>query len=190
MACFSTLAVKNMEETDITESLPKCGLVNVLIRKARERTDIDFNYLYELERFRRSVQQDIGNIRLLFPQYTPHDEQYHLQPLFHLASKLLGKRLLQELNATELFLLACALYGHDWGMAVSDSEKRDIVIGGRALEEDGTLVPRGEQRRFLKSFIERIEVDESEAKVYYTIPMPPHSVSEETVGVLPFVHHG
>ncbi len=47
-----------------------------------------------------------------------------------------------------------------------------------------------EQRSFLKSFIERIEVDESKAKVYYTIPMPPYSVSEETVGVLPFVHHG
>ena len=47
-----------------------------------------------------------------------------------------------------------------------------------------------EQRSFLKSFVERIEVDESEVKVYYTIPMPPHSVSEETVGVLPFVHHG
>ena len=47
-----------------------------------------------------------------------------------------------------------------------------------------------EQRSFLKSFVERIEVDESEAKVYYTIPMPPYSVSKETVGVLPFVHHG
>ncbi|GAH48645.1 unnamed protein product, partial [marine sediment metagenome] len=47
-----------------------------------------------------------------------------------------------------------------------------------------------EQRSFLKSFVERIEVDESEVKVYYTIPMPPYSVSEETVGVLPFVHHG
>ncbi len=29
-----------------------------------------------------------------------------------------------------------------------------------------------EQRSFLKSFVERIEADESEAKVYYTIPMP------------------
>jgi len=47
-----------------------------------------------------------------------------------------------------------------------------------------------EQRSFLKSFVERIEVDESEARVYYTIPMPPYNVSEETVGVLPFVHHG
>ena len=34
------------------------------------------------------------------------------------------------------------------------------------------------------------EVDDTEAKVYYTISMPPYSVSEETVEVLPFVHHG
>jgi len=47
-----------------------------------------------------------------------------------------------------------------------------------------------EERSFLKSFIERIEVDESEFKMYYTIPMPPYSVSEEIAGVLPFVHHG
>ena len=47
-----------------------------------------------------------------------------------------------------------------------------------------------EQRSFLKSFVEKIEVDESEVKIYYTIPMPPYSVSEETVGVLPFVHLG
>lgn len=138
-----------MEEADITKSLPKCTLVNLLIRKAREKTDSDFNYLYELEHFRRSVKQDIDNIRLLFPEYTPHDEQYHLKPLFHLASKLLGKRLLQELNATELFLLACALYGHDWGMAVSNPEKLNIV-GRQPLKEDEASVPQGEQLRFRK----------------------------------------
>jgi len=32
----------------------------------------------------------------------------------------------------------------------------------------------------LKSFVETIEVDELKAKVYYTIPVPPCSVSEET----------
>ena len=47
-----------------------------------------------------------------------------------------------------------------------------------------------EQRSFLKSFVERIEVDDSEIKIYYTIPMPPASLPEETVGVIPFVHHG
>jgi len=47
-----------------------------------------------------------------------------------------------------------------------------------------------EQRGFLKSFVERIEVDDSEVRMYYTIPIPPDSSTEETVGVLPFVHHG
>jgi len=47
-----------------------------------------------------------------------------------------------------------------------------------------------EQRSFLKSFVERIDVDDSEVKVYYTIPVPPSSMPQETAGVLPFVHHG
>jgi len=47
-----------------------------------------------------------------------------------------------------------------------------------------------EQKSFLKSFVERIDVDDMEVKVHYTIPMPPYNVAEETVGVLPFVHHG
>ena len=50
--------------------------------------------------------------------------------------------------------------------------------------------PITEERSFLKSFIERIEVDESHVKICYTIPMSPYSVSEETVGVLPFGHNG
>jgi len=33
-------------------------------------------------------------------------------------------------------------------------------------------------------------VDDMEVKVHYTIPLPPYNVAEETVGVLPFVHHG
>lgn len=151
-----------MEEADITKSLPKCTLINTLIAKARERTDSDFNYLYELERFRQRVKQDIDNIRLLFTEYTPHDEQYHLKPLFHLASKFLGKRLIQELNATELFLLACALYSHDLGMAVSDSEKLNIV-GKQPLREDGTSVLQGEQLRFRKFAREHGYILNSEA---------------------------
>ena len=42
----------------------------------------------------------------------------------------------------------------------------------------------------IRSFAEKIDVDESEAKVCHIIPMPPHNVSKATVGVFPFVHHG
>jgi len=47
-----------------------------------------------------------------------------------------------------------------------------------------------EQRSFLKSFVKKIEVDDSEVKVYYTIPVPPSGQPEETVGISPSVHHG
>ncbi|MFC1593198.1 recombinase family protein, partial [Candidatus Omnitrophota bacterium] len=47
-----------------------------------------------------------------------------------------------------------------------------------------------EQRSFLKSFVEKIEVDDEKAKMYYTIPVPSDNISQETTGVLSFVHHG
>lgn len=57
----------------------------------------------------------------------------------------------------------------------------------KALLEESSIV---EQKVFLKSFVERIEVDDLEMKVIYTIPIPPDNPPTETVGVLPFVHNG
>jgi len=38
--------------------------------------------------------------------------------------------------------------------------------------------------------VEKSEVGDSEVKMYYTIPMPPNNLPEETVGVTPLAHHG
>jgi len=64
---------------------------------------------------------------------------------------------------------------------------RDYVDDLRGLLERSSII---EQRSFLKSFVDRIEVGDSEVNMYYTIPMPPSSLPEEPVGVIPFVHHG
>ena len=66
------------------------------------------------------------------------------------------------------------------------------VVRDYAIDLKNLLVKSSvtEQRSFLKSFVERIDVGDTEVKVYYTIPVPPHNVSEETVGILPFAHHG
>ena len=64
---------------------------------------------------------------------------------------------------------------------------REYVRDLKTLLEESSIV---EQKAFLKSFVERIEVDDSEMKVIYTIPMPPDNSPAETVGVLPFVHNG
>lgn len=64
---------------------------------------------------------------------------------------------------------------------------REYVQDLKGLLEESSIV---EQKAFLKSFVERIEVDDSELKVIYTIPMPADNPPAETVGVLPFIHNG
>ncbi|WP_143191964.1 ATP-binding protein, partial [Paenibacillus sp. P46E] len=62
------------------------------------------------------------------PEYTPHDNEYHFKNLFNITDDILGKKIIEKLNVNELFILASALYAHDWGMAVSPSEK-NIIMG-------------------------------------------------------------
>ncbi len=47
-----------------------------------------------------------------------------------------------------------------------------------------------EQRGFLRSFVDKIEVYDTEVKMHYTIPVPPDNSREETVGVIPIAPHG
>ncbi len=139
-----------MADLRIPKSLPKCMLTSVLTEKAQERSDVNFDYLYQPERFRQRVRQDIAYISLLFTEYTPHDEECHLRPLFHLASQLLGAKVIRELNATELFLLSCSLLGHDWGMAVSNAEKQAIIAGVPLEEANGASSLDNERTRFCR----------------------------------------
>jgi len=50
--------------------------------------------------------------------------------------------------------------------------------------------PIVEQRTFLKTFIESIEMGETEFTVDYTLPMPPNNLKREVFGVLPFEMNG
>lgn len=117
--------------------LPACDLINVLQQKASARSDIEFDYLGRLRDLRNRVAGEVRSINELFPEYTPHDEEYHLRRLFHVADTLIERPRYEEMQATELFVLACGLYSHDWGMAVSRVERNYITTG---LLPDGTVV--------------------------------------------------
>ena len=117
-----------MESSDIG-NLPECLLVRTLKSRAQERHDIEFDFLGSLERLRKRVSAEVSQINVLFPEFTPHNEQYHLKNLFHVADKVLRPDSLAKMNAAELFVLAAGLYGHDWGMAVSETEKAYITTG-------------------------------------------------------------
>ncbi|MFH1382051.1 MAG: recombinase family protein [Chloroflexota bacterium] len=57
----------------------------------------------------------------------------------------------------------------------------------RTLLEESSIM---EKKVFLRSFVERIEVDDADMKVLYTLPVPPEAPMAETMGVLPIVHDG
>lgn len=64
---------------------------------------------------------------------------------------------------------------------------KEYVQSLRALLEESSIISK---KIFLRSFVERIEVDNVNAKVIYTLPMPIDNPMEETVGVLPFGQNG
>ncbi len=117
------------EKIKVPEGLPDCYLINTLISKANARHDVAFDYLGNLENLRQVVVPIVGQINILFPEYTPHDENYHLKSLFHVADTILGNKQIEGMNSSELFILASSLYAHDWGMAVSELEKSYIITG-------------------------------------------------------------
>lgn len=107
--------------------LPECNIVRELVAKNDSKINQDLDYIKLLEGLRDVVSIEVSRINELFPEYTPHDENYHLKRLFFIADELLGDNLINQMNATELFLLAVSLYAHDWGMAISVEEKNIIL---------------------------------------------------------------
>jgi hypothetical protein len=84
--------------------LPNSELVRVLTRKASERVDSDYDFLGRLNDLRKRVRDDVRQINELFPEYTPHDEYYHLARLFHVADVLLGPERIAGMSCVEVWL--------------------------------------------------------------------------------------
>ena len=64
---------------------------------------------------------------------------------------------------------------------------RDYVADLRGLLSSASIL---EQKAFLKSFVKRIDVSNSEVTVNYTLPLPPIESDGETVPVLAFIQNG
>lgn len=62
--------------------LPVCNLIRILKEKADAREDIKFPFLSILDAFRERVSTEMKYMKVLFPQFVPHDEENHLNRLF------------------------------------------------------------------------------------------------------------
>jgi hypothetical protein len=136
----------------IHEGVRKSALVRALHDKVSALQPGAFPFAAELGRLRDVVAPQIGDTRILFPEFTPHDEALHVAQLFQLADKLFGD-VYRNLKAVELFLLACALYAHDWGMAVGSLEQAFLRGGARHEDLDPSFVPLPDEADRLQAFV-------------------------------------
>lgn len=72
-----------------------------------------------------------------------------------------------------------------------DIEDIQVMLG--FVEDLRTLLGSAsilEQKAFLKSFVQRIDVSSSEVTINYTLPLPPIESDRESVPVLAFIQDG
>lgn len=81
-----------------------------------------------LEDLWKEVAPSANYTKVLFPEYTPHDET-HIERLFAISDQLLSPYIINGLSNLERFLLAAGIIAHDWGMGVSRVEQEAIING-------------------------------------------------------------
>ena len=111
----------------IFDNLPTCSLIEVLEEKISNQNEKHNDLCVEIAKFITEIAQELRYINELFPEYTPHDKDYHISHLFRISDILLGKGKYEKMNVIELLLLMVSMYAHDWGMAVSKTERCAIA---------------------------------------------------------------
>lgn len=115
----------------------------------------------ELNALEKTIAPQLHEVRSLFPEYTAHDWDGHIQPLFDLACRLFGEETILRLSPVDRFLLAVGLFAHDWGMAVGPEERRVIVSGGKHPDGTPAFTLLDDETTKLLAFCrqERLQVD-------------------------------
>jgi hypothetical protein len=160
--------MKRMEQV----GLPKSHILRILEKKIK-KSNFQFDFIGELKRLHEIVCAQIDYISNLFPEYTPHDFKRHINNLFNIAEGisntkrdgLLGLELIEKMNVAELFLLAASIYSHDWGMAVSNTEKEYIIDEKKPKTDENICLLPDEKARFIRFLQEKgIKTDKKEYK--------------------------
>lgn len=130
-------------------------LAQLLDDKVREPQPVLFNYWGKFKDLRENIASQVGEMKVLFPEYTPHDEPQHLARLFSIADKLLGVDRYKQMNVAELFILACGLYAHDWGMAVGPEEQAYLRAGAMGNIDSEIFTPLEDEAERLREFVKK-----------------------------------
>ena len=137
---------------DLLTNIQNSELKTVLSQKLQDESEKYADLHAELQKVSLHISKELRQINELFPEYTPHDKDYHISNLFRIADILLGKERYEQMNIVELFLLIISMYAHDWGMAVSKSE-RYYIATGKKLDTNTTVTLLDDENDRFREYI-------------------------------------
>lgn len=138
---------------DSFRKIEEFQLFKSLKEKIKLKKGTSINLINLLERFIYRVSHEIKYILYIFPQYTPHDDDYHINNLFCISEQIIGEETLDNLGCLETFILIAAIYGHDWGMAINEKEKeliQNIIFSKDCSKLNEFIILQNEKNRFIE----------------------------------------
>lgn len=82
---------------------------------------------------KRWITQLLEGTAMSFPNYSRHDES-HAQAVLHNIELILGEDRIDQLSATDCFVLLHTVYIHDIGMTITSSERSQIVSNDKFID--------------------------------------------------------
>lgn len=92
---------------------------------------------------KRWIAQLLEGTIASFPTYSRHDES-HAQTVLHNIEMVLGEKRIQNLSASDCFVLLHSVYIHDIGMMISAAERKEIVSNEKFLKMVDFLEEEGD----------------------------------------------
>ena len=108
------------------------------------------------------VPQVLNTISQVFPHYSLHDRT-HSETIIYIIGRIVGLKTLEKMSSIDLWMILCAAFYHDVGMAVYSNEKIDFFQDEKFIEFLKTIQSTGASP--LHDYSKCFEIKDN--KVYY-----------------------
>lgn len=110
-------------------------------------------FSWKIEKLYEMCKNKLGEIRRTFPNYTLHNIDHSIHVLYYMGQVIEEK--IEQFDELELYVITCAAFLHDIGMAFSEKEKEAVKAG----EYDNKKIKykfvadRMEEKEAIKEFV-------------------------------------
>lgn len=128
-------------------------------KTAGKKSDVFFT---QWQMARKYVPQVLNTISQVFPHYSLHDRT-HSETIIYNIGRIVGLKTLEKMSSIDLWLILCAAFYHDVGMAVYSNEKIDFFQDEKFIEFLKTI--QSTESSSLHNYSKCFDIKDN--KVYY-----------------------